>query len=210
MPIFQIPLAFGTIGSESKSLNDLLLKDVVAETKHQTQSRSGVHVFQTMNSMEDKYESFKDLKVVIDSLAKEALHQFGVYENQIQSYDYWGNYNPGNPTAYHMPHSHGINGPIFTGVYFPMGDNTKMDEVPEISANSHPPPGSLVLLDPIEYIKSAISSSKTERYPYFGLPICVTPQEGAFFIFPSYLPHMVVPTENDKMRCTIAFNIKVE
>lgn len=207
---FPVPVMFGTLGSAAQEMNTHLCVDTKVEVEHQYELRSGVGVLQTTGGLESRYESFKLLQKALTEAVQQTLPKFGVLDTPVTVEDFWANYNPGNPHAFHMPHSHSVDGYMFTGVYFPMslGDND-VDTLPTIHADSQPLPGALVLLDPIENIKSAVSRTNTRRYPFFGIPLSVVPQQSAFVVFPSYLSHMVTPTNTAEERLTIAFNVRV-
>ena len=79
-----------------------------------------------------------------------------------------------------------------------------------LSAPKDPPPGALVLMDPSGYTKTLVKPDrgKLNTYPYYGHEVCISPKEGICVIFPQYLPHMVVPTQEENlMRISIAFAI---
>jgi hypothetical protein len=216
---FAIPIAYGTFGEQSRALNKILIHDIFEELNSIVSvGRSAVNVKQTNYRMEQRYSSFKILQDIIKEFALPYIQRCGIKKENIDVYDFWANLNQ-NPTAFHMPHSHSIHAGIFTGVYFPssgieneihLSQNQNLDEDPQLISTGTPSPGSLVLLDPNENIKSAIATKHTEKYPYFGNPLCISPKEGIIILFPSYISHLVTPTENPNLtRLSIAFNIRV-
>jgi hypothetical protein len=49
------------------------------------------------------------------------------------------------------------------------------------------------------------------RYPYYGLEICIEPREGLLVLFPQWLQHLVTPTEKEGfIRTSVAFNINMK
>ncbi len=216
---FPIPISYATLGEESRALNAILLKDIFDSVNGKpTQLRSGVGVRQTIGSLEEQYESFKELKEIIEEVSRGIVEYSKSGGSKISVEAFWANVN-NDPFAFHMPHSHTVKY-MFTGVYFPSSGISKgvhlssrqnLDEPVVLQSKSQPDPGSLVLLDPLEFVKNAISIGETSRYPFFGHPISVTPKEATLVIFPSYLPHMVTPTKDPNLtRVSIAFNLSVE
>lgn len=216
---FAIPITYGTFGEQSRELNHILIQDIYDDlSKSISSGRSAIKVKQTNYRLEDRYHSFHLLSEIIQEFALPYIRWAGIKKENIKVYDFWANLNQ-DASAFHMPHSHSLHAGIFTGVYFPssgieneinLSDNQNLDQNPELMSSSVPTPGSLVLLDPNENIKSSIATKLTEKYPYFGNPLCISPKEGTIILFPSYISHLVTPTENSKLtRISIAFNIKV-
>lgn len=212
---FSIPIRYGMLDSDD--LNEKLLKDVFFELNNNgNEKRSGVGVHQTKSGLEKNYESFYVLSNKIKHFLLDFIKHVKVYDDFIIR-DLWANVNT-DPFAFHMPHSHGINNScIFTGVYFPTSgynNNTleeyKNSKTPIITSKTQPEPGDLVLLDPNENIKTAIATKKTEKYPFFGNPICITPIKNTIIVFPSYISHMVTPTNKENFtRISIAYNVGI-
>jgi len=213
---FAIPIRYGMLNVND--LNKKLIEDIFLELNNNgNEKRSGVGVYQTKSGLEKKYESFKTLSEKIKYFLLDFMKNVKVYDEFFIK-DVWGNIN-NDPFAFHMPHSHGINNScIFTGVYFPTSgylDNDISKECnnsksPIITSKTQPNPGDLVLLDPNENIKTAIATKKTEKYPFFGNPICITPIKNTIVVFPSYLNHMVTPSKKENYtRISIAYNVSV-
>ena len=197
---FAIPVFTDTLDwAFGDSFNKSLCDDVV---KHQqTQDRSGRNVKQTDLGLEEQYETFADLADIITVWAHKKTAEAGTNITG-RAKSFWANYN-NTPHAYHMPHAHTVNGFMWTGVYFPKGVTDTFLE----SANI-PRPGSLVLLDPMGPMKTSCATPDTKLYPYWGNPICIQPRASSIVLFPSYLPHMVTPTETGEERISIAFSVE--
>jgi hypothetical protein len=213
---FAIPIRYGMLNANY--LNKQLIEDIFLELNNNgNEKRSGVGVFQTKSGLEKKYDSFKILSKKIKHFLLDFIKNVKVHDEFVVG-GIWGNIN-NDPFAFHMPHSHGINNScIFTGVYFPTSgyfDNDTLKEYnnsksPIVTSKTQPNPGDLVLLDPNENIKTAISTQKTEKYPFFGNPICITPVKNTIVVFPSYLNHMVTPTKKENYtRISIAYNVSI-
>lgn len=208
MYAFPIPVTYGSLGNDSRELNNMLVEHIKQDVAIKSEIRSGVGVQQSVTGMEFKYPGVQVLKKAMDVAATEMLRFTGV-KASADTGEYWGNYNPGNPSAFHMPHSHSLSdNAIFSGVYFPMGKEPD-DELPQLMSESNPKAGSLVLIDPIHFIKYSIAPAGANRYPFFGMPISIEPQQGMFILFPSYLSHMVVPMGTPDERMSVAFSIKL-
>lgn len=219
MAAFSIPISYTSLGDPSRELNKLLVADALYETElNHASARSGVNVIQTMFGMETKYTSFEQLTHLIKQFVEPYLKWVGVTSTFVEIHDLWANVNT-SPYAYHMPHSHSTrNNDIFTGVYFPTSgfqDGVAVSEKqdissPVVSSKTMPGPGDLVFLDPLENIKTSIATTTTQKYPFFGNPICIEPREGTIVLFPSYLSHLVTPTKKENFtRISIAYNVRV-
>lgn len=193
---FPIPLFVFDIGAPATELNDALLCDLERELGSDTQTRTGVDASQSYAGLESKYQSFSALQDILGDVSSQLL------ERECKAEHLWGN-TLTEPHGFHMPHSHRIGNYMWNGVYFPMS----LDG-PAIQSSSHPPAGSLVLLDPLEFVKSGVADESTDRYPYWGNPICITPKAGTMVLFPVYLPHMVTPLGVRKQRASVAFYLK--
>lgn len=219
LSLFPIPVSIGTFGEASRELNKELCEDsfhALENTK--TEERSGIHVTQTVSDLETQYKSFAKLQALVSDYARGVVSWAGTHNTDIQSEFFWCNLNT-RRDAFHMPHSHQLDGYLWTGVYFPtsgildgknLSDDENLDELVSIESRTQPHPGSLVLEDPLHFVKQAVATKKTDRYPFWGNPICIVPKEGTIVLFPTYLPHLVTPTEKDNFtRLSIAFYVRV-
>jgi hypothetical protein len=218
---FAIPLTVGTLGEASRPLNKRLLAESdIAFEQEVVETRTGINIDQTESGLERKYDSYKELKDIITEFARPVIADTGTRNDpaDIESEFFWVNRNE-SPNAYHMPHSHQLDGYMWTGVYFPtsgihdghhLSDDEDLDVLTEVSSNTQPPPGSLTIMDPIHYVKTGTASKLTRRYPYWGNPYNIPVKEGTIVLFPTYLPHLVTPTEKENFfRLSIAFYVKV-
>ena len=188
---FPVPLFITNINVLMEGHNKELVKDI--DNDPSVQQRTGVGVTQTKAGLEEYHYSFMRLKDIISNVSSQLLGREAIAEH------FWAN---STETGFHMPHAHRIGDYMWNGVYFPYGEADWTYE-----SSSTPRPGSLVLLDPLEFVKSGVADEKTDRYPYWGNPICVAPKAGTLVLFPVYLPHMVTPA--DGRRCSIAFYLRL-
>ena len=219
MSAFAIPINYGSLGEGMREINKSLTEDILHYMNiKDTQPRSGVGVKQTHLGLEHSYTSFEMLGTIISDYLAHYVKWAGVHTENIKVKEFWGNVNT-DASAFHMPHSHGLRTAMFTGVYFPssgihngihLSESQNLDDDPEIISRTQPNPGDLVLLDPLEFVKTSMVTGTTDKYPFFGNPICVPPRESTLIVFPSYLSHMVTPTKKENFtRISIAFNVEV-
>lgn len=207
---FPIPIMIGKL-DVPESLNELLVEDCLdAVDKYPPTKRSGVGVTQSMVGLESVFQSFITLSddhlcLIIGKYIEWATgnhHSFDIK-------NMWANVNR-DSAAFHMPHSHSFRDGTFSGVYYPTNTEFAKKTVKEnVASRSQPPAASIVFLDPLEGTKTGLATEKTSRYPYFGNPICFTPMEGSFALFPNYLSHLVTPTGIDATRISIAYDIEL-
>ena len=219
MDLFPIPVSVGTLGEQSRGLNERLIEDTWrAMEEMPIEERTGIGIRQTMSYMEKNYQSFKDLATIITEYSKPFIKATGTHNTDINAEWFWVNVNQ-NPSAFHMPHGHQLDGYMWTGVYFPTSgilngknieDDEDLDVMTNIESRSQPHPGDLTFLDPLQCTKTGAATKRTDRYPYWGNPMCITPKAGTIVMFPTYLGHLVTPTEKENLtRISIAFYVRV-
>lgn len=219
LDLFPIPIAVGTFGEGSRDLNERLRNDAFkAMDEMPIEPRTGIGVRQTMSYMEQNYDSYKELAGLVTEFAKPFIRSTGTHNTDINAEWFWVNINE-KPDAFHMPHAHQLDGYMWTGVYFPtsgilngvhLSETQNLNEPVRIMSRTQPDPGDLTFMDPMQFTKTGVATKKTDRYPYWGNPICITPREGTIVMFPTYLGHLVTPTEKyDFTRISIAFYVRV-
>jgi len=216
---FAIPISIGTFGESSRELNtQICLDSERAFNEVEVEERTGVGIEQTISGLEKHYDSFKTLADIITEYSRPLIGETGTLNTDINAEFFWANRNT-NRSAFHMPHSHQLDGYMWTGVYFPtsgwrdgnpISENQDLNKITKITSKTQPSPGDLTILDPLQFVKTGTATKKTNRYPYWGNPICIPPKEGTIVMFPTYLPHLVTPTEEDNFkRLSIAFYVRV-
>jgi len=133
--------------------------------------------------------------------------------------DLWGNiiFEKG---GYSAPHIHGRGNTLWTGVYYPMDNNTPdlrkdidIDHIIEYNSTSSlkstDSGGDLILYDPAKDIKGQVSFEGMSTISQ-GREAKVTPTESLLLLFPAYLSHMVTPTLTDKVRYSISFSVNLK
>jgi len=224
LDLFPTPFSIINFGESSRELNKKIL-DMIFEEKETSKSqlRTGVGVWQSPPGLEQKYDIFTELKSLFFNRSKFTLSKAGFKDN-IESYleigDFWVNYND-SPYAYHTPHIHGTGQAVFSGVYYPssgilngehLSAKQDLNANPVIESSGQPKPGNIVFLDPAAAIKGQVYPGEhLNRYPYYGLEICIEPREGLLVLFPQWLQHLVTPTEKEGfIRTSLAFNINMK
>ena len=66
--------------------------------------------------------------------------------------------------------------------------------------------GALVLFDPSRDQKQLISGAFDDK-EYYGGEITIFPRESLLLLFPTWMPHMVMPLTTKKKRYSISFSI---
>lgn len=218
---FPMPVTVATFGEASRPLNKRLLADTERSmVEMEIEQRTGIGINQTISGLEDHYDSYRELADIITEFSKPIIYDTGTKNNpnNIRSEFFWANRNT-SATAFHMPHSHQLDGYMWTGVYFPtsgiengihLSESENLDQLVQVTSDTQPYPGALTLLDPIQFVKQGTATKLTDRYPYWGNPLNIRPKEGTIVMFPTYLPHLVTPTEKEGFyRVSIAFYVKV-
>lgn len=194
---FPVPVHIVNFGQDAEEMNSALIRDIEKEREETpTQTRSAIKGWQSNGLMEEKYESFNELRYFINQVFLNTLPKIGYekidLESQFVCKEFWANVLV-DAGAFHVPHIHGTGETLFAGVYYPMDYLHGEEEGPDIRASSVPQSGDLVLFDPASTEKRSVIPGNVDRYPYYGSEICIRPRKGNLIIFPSYLSHMVAP-----------------
>ncbi len=132
-------------------------------------------------------DQFVDLISCIQSTAQTVLRFLKVGYNAIEITGCWANINASG--ASHAIHSHPNN--FLSGIYY-VHTHPGADSV-----NFHDPrPQTGIIRPPV----TELTSQNTDQ-------VVVTVNDGMLLMFPSYLAHSVAPSESDKLRISISFNM---
>lgn len=211
---FPVPVTVINFGDQSNDLNDRLVADSFKEQlSNPTASRSVINGWQSEGGLENKYESFSELRDNIKKVIESILPNLGFtvdnFDDYFQCIDLWVNI-LSKQGSFNIPHIHGTGETLFSGVYYPSDFIYEKSKGPDIRASSVPEPGDLMLFDPAGTEKrSVIPQAIVNRYPYYGSEICIRPTKGTLIVFPSYLLHMVTPLYgeyNGQQRMSISFS----
>jgi uncharacterized protein (TIGR02466 family) len=186
--IFSIPILKAKI--ESKELNLFLKKEALSLQKNtKTVVKSNVGGFQSnLLAWDNKY---LNLKNKVDFFIKVFLENLTVKKPFNITYScFWININ--KKENYNLWHCHGKHD--FSCVYY-------------ISTPKNSP--KLVLNNPVLHKKTSTIMYENNNLWSVCREIYCEVAEGDFFIFPSYLEHMVEKSNLNKPRISLAFNIDI-
>jgi hypothetical protein len=207
LDLWPCPIGLFNAGEGVRELNKLLVKDAFEEkTKERNRpSRTGVDVWQSSNTLQDKYESFQQLQQILGGAVFAMMARCGYKEEDLPKHavtSLWANITESN-YGFHQPHIHGDGKCVWTGVYYPANmiykdgpvycEDLDKPIVDLLRPTSEPKPGDLIMYDPARIAKRAATPSYVDRYPYYAQEFCFTPREGACVLFPAWLEHSTSP-----------------
>ena len=214
--LFPSPFGYANFGESNRELNKELIEDI--ETQR-SKFESGERTFrgndnswQSEGGLERRYTSFEKLRKQIDEVATPILRHSGYKEEHlphIKVSNLWANviFDVG---GFSFPHIHPTHMSIWTGVYYPHGaeyeDLNKFVEQDIIQLNRQKGEGALVLFDPSRDQKQLISGDLDDK-EYYGGEITIFPRESLLLLFPSWMPHMVMPLTTKTKRYSISFTV---
>ena len=217
-PVFPSPLGFANFGESNRELNKRLIRDIdhnrsVTEGKQRTFKKNQCS-WQSYSGMELHYDSFEELRQLIDRAAKPVLVKSGFMEShvmQTHTGSLWANlcFDAG---GFSRPHLHGSGRTLWSGVYYPNGvdeiENLDRFEEEEFIHLGFPPniDGLLVIFDPAKSAKGLIKTGQHSK-EFYGTEVSVIPRESLLILFPVWMLHMVSPLTKKSKRYSISFAI---
>lgn len=224
LDLFPVPFRVINFGEKSRKFNSRLLSLLFAykEEHPVTVNKLNNGIWQNIDPLDSFDPFFEYAKEVFFEATKPFIRRCGVQGDLDEQFKVEGLF--GNVTqsahAVFLPHHHGKGNSSFVGVYYPssgiendvhLSHNQNLDDDPNIYAGSNPLPGDIQFIDPALIAKRQVYNNNYNRYPYYGLEMCVTPREGLLIVFPHYLSHLVMPTGNDNFtRVSIVFDILIK
>tara|TARA_R110001592_G_scaffold354928_1_gene654986 strand:- start:702 stop:1535 length:834 start_codon:yes stop_codon:yes gene_type:complete len=224
-PLWPTPFGWSNLGEKYRDLNKRLIADIETE-RNSDEGKRGTFTtgannnlgWQSKNTMEHKYKSFAELVKVIHSVATPLMHKSGLpTELSAHVENLWANVILGKG-GYAFPHTHGQGDTLWTGVYYPKGlENVEnLDEMGgfedghggTFSYGNNGVGGSLVIRDQNhskELVKAPPPYNRTGKV--YDRNFSVKPRESLLVLFPAWVEHMVIPTDNDEKRYSISFGI---
>ena len=224
-PVFPSPFAILHYGEKHRELNKRLIDDIEdaiedKNIKYKTFSKNACSK-QTQSNMEERYDSFSELRDIIHQACVEAMVKSKIpYEiaNSTRTQHLWGNvvFDIG---GFSKPHFHGSGRTLWSGVYYPKGlkEIENLDEYDikrSIQAGysvereaENPTGGQLIVHDPARLIKSQVKPDGELKgfTEYYGHDITIWPTESLLVLFPAWLEHMVAPSLTKNKRYSISF-----
>jgi hypothetical protein len=206
--LFPIPVSYVNFGEKNHNLNISLVQDIFNESIIDMggEDHSNMGGWHSKPGLEKKYPSYKLLCDILTEYANEYCEMYG-YKTGLKCFDIWANINrSGN---LNFPHHHGTTS--LTGVYYPIKEIIGDDWIFDYSTDNpikagtwnNKEGGSLVLQDP-SYGKK-VHLIKEKNTPYTVDFYHLYPSSSILVLFPSYLIHMVLPFNEDKIRLSISF-----
>ena len=213
-PLWAIPFGYTNFGESLRNLNKQLISDIENEKEHNPSEKRTFAKndcgWQSSLRMENKYESFEELRKLIHLYSLGTIHASGVsrdvsisvgslWANMIFARGGWSN-----------PHIHGSGDTIWSGVYYPKGV-TEVENLDEFISEEYltyginKTGGSLLIKD--LNISKKIITVKLDHEHYYGTNFSVIPRESLLVLFPAWVEHMVTPTTDDSKRYSISFGI---
>ena len=208
LPLFPIPISVCNFGKEFHQLNIKLVEDALKEKDQDLsgENHSNMGGYHSKMDLETKYESFKELSLILTNYGNAYCTQHG-YKDGLICKDLWININQSGDLNF--LHHHGTT--ALTGVYYPIesivGNDWRFNYSSEnpIKAGTwnNKDGGSLVFQDPSYGMK--VHLIKDTSSPYNVDFYHVYPTSSVLVLFPTYLSHMVLPFKEDKTRISISF-----
>ena len=215
--LFPSPFGYANFGESNRELNKQLIEDIETHRgKYDSEERTfrgNDNSWQSEGELEKRYTSFERLRKQIDEVSKPILKHSGCREETLpylRVCNLWANviFDAG---GFSFPHIHPTHTAMWTGVYYPYGaeyeDLNKFVEQDIIQLNRQKGEGALVLFDPSRDQKQLISGDLDDK-EYYGGEITIFPRESLLLLFPSWMPHMVMPLTTKTKRYSISFSIK--
>jgi uncharacterized protein (TIGR02466 family) len=214
--LFPSPLGYVNFGESNRELNKQLVEDIeIHRGKYDSEERTfrgNNNSWQSEGQLERRYTSFEKLRKQIDEAAKPILKHSGYKEEALPNLkvtNLWANiiFDVG---GFSFPHIHPTHTAVWTGVYYPHGaeyeDLNNFVEEDIIQLHRQKGEGALVLFDPSRDQKQLISSAVDDK-EYYGGEVTIFPRESLLLLFPSWMPHMVMPLTTKTKRYSISFSI---
>tara|TARA_Y100001938_G_scaffold138267_1_gene203476 strand:- start:34 stop:702 length:669 start_codon:yes stop_codon:yes gene_type:complete len=211
-PLFPTGVGVYNFGKEYHEVNKQLVKDIFEEQKvdpvgHERSNMGGWH---GRMKMEQRYDSFKILRLQIEDCVNDFVENIG-FKDGLVIENLWANIN--NKGDMNMGHHHGRS--ACTGVYYPINEIVDGKHKYEYAENVSLMPGSwdgknggsLCLQDPSYGQKIQLEKSPNPS-PYTLEFLHVYPVAGVLIVMPSHLIHHVTPFKEDKTRISISFVCK--
>jgi len=165
--------------------NNLLLSKLKeAEDKNYLNEASNIFGVQTKDVMCE--EIFKVIEVLMDQCLTDL---FGGCKTKFHITNFWINKN--NKGSFNRTHVHP--GCQLSAVYYVKAPKNC---------------GDIVFSNP--NVASVMQGFDKLKEPEFQSEYLFKPEDGLFILFPSYMPHEVLPNQSDEERISASFNVQVE
>ena len=212
--IFPSPFGYVNFGEANRELNTQLVEDIHsyrAEDEGAFRTfRKNDCAWQTNSDMETRYESFEQLRKLIDDVSKPIIEHSGIAKEYLpycKVENLWANW-IFDAGGFAKPHFHGSGRTLWSGVYYPKGleEIDNLDEFEEeeyIRLGFEEGEGLLVCFDPAKVTKGLVKVM--DNGEFYGQDITIKPRESLLVLFPVWLSHMVSPLTKKENRYSISF-----
>ena len=187
MPIYSVPF-WQSEYPEFEEHKEVFLNAVRTYKEENTSdNKSNVFGYQSPKTLQGLSE-LKPLFEYICQMAFKAVADLNFIECDIALTSAWLNISDSRQCM----HSAHVHGDVFSGVFYL--------QAPEGS-------GKLSVVNPGINPMWQGCNLTSQRNPFTAESILIEPIEGNILLFPSYLPHSVLPNDHDEERISISFNV---
>ena len=212
-PLFPTAVGVYNFGEDYHEVNKSLVKDVFAEQERDPEghTRSNMGGWHGRMKMEQRYDSFKTLRLQIEDCVNDYCRQTG-HTDGLEIERLWANINKKGDM--NMGHHHGMS--ACTGVYYPINEIVDKkhiykycDEVSLLPGSWDGKNGGCITFQDPSYGRKIQLAHQGLASPYSLEFYHLYPIPGVLIVMPSYLIHHVSPfTEENKTRISISFVCK--
>ena len=215
-PIWPTPFGWANFGEDLRELNKKLVNDIEKE-RSLDKGKNGTFTnnklgWQSKNTMEYRYDSFRQLLPKIKAIATPLMQHSGLPSNVTADVaNLWANVILGNG-GYAFPHTHGQGDTLWTGVYYPKGlhdiEDLDVMETNDYFKNGVTDNGGILVIKDGNISKELVKAPPpANQSTAYERNFSITPRESLLVMFPAWVEHMVTPTENNEKRYSISFGI---
>lgn len=190
LPIYSVPVWMSSL-PDFEEQKETFLSSVRSfrEKNPEGDNKSNVAGYHSPATLQGQ-EELRPIFEYACAMAMQAIEDLNFIQSDVFLTSAWVNFND-TRQCMNSQHTHGE---VFSGVFY---------------LKAPPESGKLVLVNPgMNTLWSGCSLIK-EKNQFTGESIKIEPEEGAFVLFPSYLPHSVETNNHDDERISISFNMMV-
>lgn len=189
---FPTPIWWEDTNIDNSVLESLCYKLRDEDPKGRSISNNGG--WQSKDFKFDTYSELENLSTTILNMSAQCIDDYGFYKDSymFEGLNMWFNIN--NVGDSNQIHTH--SGSFISGVYYVKADKNQSE---------------IVFYKNFTEDHIIASAGDVERYtPISGATCRYPPRPGRLILFPSYVPHGVMPSTVDADRISIAFNLRIK
>ncbi len=189
--LFSIPIWAALMPSFDSYQSRLLSVAYDIRKTEQNVTRSNINGYHSLSNHGNDFR-LESLTRFILEVSKQAIAELEFDQEYVPVItDLWFNFNENRS---HMNIDH-IHDGILSGVFY-------------LRSPKHS--GELVIRNPgMNHLWKGLMTPKVKSNKYNKVAEQIEPIEGRLFIWPSYVPHSVIPNNHDDVRISISFNVDV-